>query len=127
MSSTLNIRHHTQNAITYAYILHNRINIIAILPSKHQSHNAFSLDSNLCIKLNNQQYDKILCIALSYDQTNKEIVEEILETNVDLDEIHDISEIYCLSNNYFCNMLDNHNLYTHDCFKSKLEFSDDES
>ena len=36
-----------------------------------------------------------------------EILEELLEMNVDPDEIHEVRDIYELSNKYLCNLPDN--------------------
>ena len=53
------------------------------------------------------------------------ILEELLEMNVDPDEIHNVRDIYELSNRFLCNLLDD--VYIDfDYLKYKLEFDDDE-
>ena len=54
-----------------------------------------------------------------------DILEELIEMNVDLDEIHDVSDIFELSNMILCRMLD-HIFSDYDYLKCKFEFDDDD-
>lgn len=54
-----------------------------------------------------------------------DILEELIEMNVDLDEIYDVSDLYELSNVILCRMLD-HIFSDYDYLKCKFEFDNDD-
>ena len=54
-----------------------------------------------------------------------DILEELIEMNVDLDEIYDVSDIFVLTNVILCRMLD-HIFSDNDYLKCKFEFDNDD-
>ena len=75
--------------------------------------------------INNYYQHQIAVAKNIIDMDKVEILEEHLEKNVDPDEIHDVRDIYLLSNMFLCNLLD-HVYIDFDYLKHKLEFDDDE-